>query len=373
MAEELNQEINTSELSAAEQEATAVHEVRRTLGHLMAWRHAANLQPHEEKFFTELDLLRFLSARSGDPKAAAKMLTEHLQWRRSGEVEETCAQCVADKDAHCFFTIGVSRHDQPFIYSCVPRAKCYDVAETVGHVVSSFEKILTHPTRKFTWLCDFNGFGFSHAMQGRIGIGFALTLANHYPERLGRLVLINAPTVFDIMLAVCKPFVDSKTMSKLVSISGTPEEVCSRLEEDEFGLQPTTSAWLLETLKMKPVPGNYPPIPMEVASLQLSRVQLAMQGAEADRVEEGGQAAEAAAAAGTPTTAVAVEEATASATISSGGESSSIPTAASPTIRTEEESQATAATTTMTDEESTSISATADAVGKFSISADGDE
>ncbi len=53
-------------------------------------------------------------------------------------------------------------------------------------------------------------------MQGRIGIQFALTLANHYPERLGRLILLNPPRVFDLLLAACKPFVSARTMDKVI-------------------------------------------------------------------------------------------------------------------------------------------------------------
>jgi hypothetical protein len=117
---------------------------------------------------------------------------------------------------------------------------------------------------KWTWLVDFNGFGFTHAMQARLGISFATLFAHHHPERLQRLVLINTPTIFSMLLTAIQPFADARTLSKVVSLRGNPSEIAAQLvqmgvyADDSKGLQ-----WLEQTLGMQAVPGNLPPFPTE--------------------------------------------------------------------------------------------------------------
>lgn len=40
----------------------------------------------------------------------------------------------------------------------------------------------------------------------------------HYPERLGTALLFNAPRIFHAAYAVVKPFIDARTLSKIVFI-----------------------------------------------------------------------------------------------------------------------------------------------------------
>lgn len=92
------------------------------------------------------------------------------------------------------------------------------------------EKAFEHPRTKagtWTWLVDFNGFGFRHAMNVRMGIQFAHTFENHFPERLGKVVLVNPPSIFDLALSGIKHFADQRTVDKIFSVSG-------KLNDEEF-------------------------------------------------------------------------------------------------------------------------------------------
>lgn len=53
---------------------------------------------------------------------------------------------------------------------------------------------------------------------------------NHYPERLGVLILVDAPFVFRAFWKVISPFVDAKTLKKVVFVSGNVEEKRKALE-----------------------------------------------------------------------------------------------------------------------------------------------
>lgn len=62
---------------------------------------------------------------------------------------------------------------------------------------------------------DFKGYGFWHAMQARLGISFATIFGQHMPERLCKIILVNPPAVFDILLKAIRPFVDHRTLNKV--------------------------------------------------------------------------------------------------------------------------------------------------------------
>jgi hypothetical protein len=51
-------------------------------------------------------------------------------------------------------------------------------------------------------------------MGGRTATTFLSHISAHLPERLHCAVLINPPSIFDLLLAVLRPFIDARTMSK---------------------------------------------------------------------------------------------------------------------------------------------------------------
>jgi hypothetical protein len=57
-----------------------------------------------------------------------------------------------------------------------------------------------------------------------------LMLQNHYPERLGVLILVDAPFLFRAFWKVISPFVDAKTLKKVVFVSGNDKEKRKVLE-----------------------------------------------------------------------------------------------------------------------------------------------
>jgi hypothetical protein len=182
-----------------------------TFAALQAWRDSSGLEDLSRQFCTDDTLMRYHLARDGDFEASRHMLMQSIEWRRIHCADAPkCDSCASDFKSHCFFPIGWTSDGWPIIYSCVPRAACYKVDETVNHVVQTLEKSFAHTqsSDKWLWLVDFNGFGLSHAMHTKLGIGFARTFSAHFPERLGRLVLINPPRVFDLLLGAVRPFCD---------------------------------------------------------------------------------------------------------------------------------------------------------------------
>lgn len=67
-------------------------------------------------------------------------------------------------------------------------------------------------------------------------------LQNHYPERLGLLIICDAPYVFRLMWNMVYPFVDANTKKKILFVTGTKEKQAKLKDlfdmqqvEEEFG------------------------------------------------------------------------------------------------------------------------------------------
>lgn len=77
------------------------------------------------------------------------------------------------------------------------------------------------PVDKFVVVYDLNGLSYSPDVQGFNAFHSFMTIdQNFYPERLHRLVMINAPWFFSYIWAIIKPWIDPNTVKK-VCILGT--------------------------------------------------------------------------------------------------------------------------------------------------------
>jgi hypothetical protein len=136
----------------------------------------------------------------------------------------------------------------------------------VRHVVHCLEHAFaSHGCETWTWLVDFKGFGFTHAMNARLGIAFARMFADHFPERLRRIYLINTPVVFSLLLSAIEPFADARTMSKIVRIGGSPSEVAEALEAG--GVPSAQCSWMRHVLGIDAAPGALPALPSGAGAL----------------------------------------------------------------------------------------------------------
>jgi hypothetical protein len=103
--------------------------------------------------------------------------------------------------------------------------------------------------------------------QVSLGMKFAGMLSNHMPERLHRIVLLNPPRVFRMMLRSLKAFVDATTMAKLVPVTGNTDAIISTLRDEHCFPEPAL-AWLTRVLDAKKGYGApLPPLPFASRAL----------------------------------------------------------------------------------------------------------
>ncbi|KAJ3081335.1 hypothetical protein HK102_002422 [Quaeritorhiza haematococci] len=249
-----------------------LHNQLETLNRMRSWRDGTALQsdPQAKDFCTDATLLRYLVARNFHFDHAFQMLQKTLEWRKTAVHENfTCERCDKVSSSHCFIPIGWDASGRVVVYGCPARATDTEVQPIVAHVVHCLEHCWKHPKSagQWTWLVDFNGFGLSEAMQARLGISFATTFADHFPERLGRLILVNPPRVFSMLLSALKPFADHRTMEKIITVTGSAQAVREKLGEFEIG--PEMAKWTETALGMRATANNIPPIPKEAVDLQI--------------------------------------------------------------------------------------------------------
>lgn len=115
----------------------------------------------------------------------------------------------------------------------------------------------------WTWIVDFRGFGLSDAMQGKTSSQTISTFSAHYPERLGVVLLLSPPSLFDMLLAVVRPFIDARTMSKVAIVRPPDHPTAATLAPvlHAHGItEPVQLEWLSGVLNMPPKPGSLPPL-----------------------------------------------------------------------------------------------------------------
>ena len=87
------------------------------------------------------------------------------------------------------------------------------------------------------------------------------------PERLHKVILLNPPLVFKVMLDALRPLLDSATLGKVVTLRGPDDAILASLA-DEHAFDPLTVQWL-ETVLATPPSAPLPPLPAAAAEMLL--------------------------------------------------------------------------------------------------------
>jgi len=218
-------------------------------------------------FLTRLTLNRYATARNGDFEAALANLRATLEWRKVHVPEVlSCPACAADPHSHCFFTVGVEpTQRRVVVYASAAKAKMNEKDVTVQHMVHTLEHawratdaLQLAPT--WLWIVDFVGFSFWNAMQGSTSNGALSAFGTHMPERLGAILLVNPPGVFDLLLAAVRPFVDSRTMSKVHIVRGDEHSIGAALVKHGLlpGAKDGLNKWVSAAMALPGTPGSIP-------------------------------------------------------------------------------------------------------------------
>lgn len=201
---------------------------------------ALDLAPRDKAPAGDLNhYLQFLRARKFDAKASAKMFKSCLEWRKLGKVD-TVLDAPCDKESiwarvqpHAY--PGFDKDGRPIYIEKIGIAHFPTITGVLSPEdlnlihIRQMERLVrmcresTEKTGKyvenFTCIFDLKGLNMSH----RHGLKFIQACAaidqDNYPERMGKLFVVNAPRLFPFFWKICSRWVDEKTRSKINVLS----------------------------------------------------------------------------------------------------------------------------------------------------------
>ncbi|GLC70756.1 hypothetical protein PLESTF_001030000 [Pleodorina starrii] len=204
----------------------------------------------------EATLKRFIRATGGNLALSAKRLNATLAWRSKVQPEKVvCRACARDPRSHYMHCCGFCQRGRPIIYSCLelPTNKVFD--DNRDHMIQTFEtavKLMPPGVEQWIWVCDFKGFGMAD-VNPKLAKLFLDISAEHYPERLGLFLVVDAPSLFGLLWKAISHFVDPKTYKKIrfLPFDAGKGDVLSKSKlkgEMDLHFDPLTTAWLIREM-----------------------------------------------------------------------------------------------------------------------------
>ncbi|KAI0471119.1 CRAL/TRIO domain-containing protein [Xylariaceae sp. FL0804] len=183
--------------------------------------HDGSLTDSEKMWLTRECLLRYLRATKWQSKEAEKRLLATLAWRREYGVEELTAEHVGpENETGKQIIVGFDKQCRPCHYLNPGRQNTDVSPRQVQHLVFMVERVIElMPPHQETLSLLINFKTSKNRSNTAPGIGQGREVLNilqtHYPERLGRAMIINVPWVVWGFFKLITPFIDPMTREKL--------------------------------------------------------------------------------------------------------------------------------------------------------------
>lgn len=181
----------------------------------------------QAEFVDDACVRRYLRACEGNTTQAAAMLAATIHWRLSEPPAcKECSACAADPRSHNQRVVGWDLAGRPVIYTCFSQAlHRFDPVQNLEHVTRTLEdscvimaarnrRTQSAPVETAIWLVDFHGYHMIKDSDPRTAL-LAARLMAHFPERLHRCVLVDAPGVFSATWSALCTVINANTASKV--------------------------------------------------------------------------------------------------------------------------------------------------------------
>ena len=192
------------------------------------------MTPVEWDWCTPQIVAIYVSCRKTLPERV-KMLGSAIEWRikrRDMLSCRTCPSCAADPLSHDARMFGTDTDGDVVFMNCFALPHDLNPSAIANHMACLFERALHHypaapgstELRQWTWCIDIHGFGLKHT-DPRTSLELLKLLECAYPERLKRMLIVDAPSVFWVLWRAVKPFIQEKTAAKIefVTWSDAPQ------------------------------------------------------------------------------------------------------------------------------------------------------
>ena len=198
---------------------------------------------------------RFLRADRGNLKKATIRLTDTLKWRREVRPEtKMCGACLnKDLRAHYMQHCGWDRRGRALVFSDIGLARDKNPSTNAEHCMQVLEllepSLAPFPDDQYIWVVDFHKFSVSDMNPAVAGACLKL-FGRSYPERLGGMIMVGAPPLFNGLWRVVSGFADPVTVKKVRFVKGPDGRGGGKSLGpvlDEF-FDEETAAWLVDEM-----------------------------------------------------------------------------------------------------------------------------
>lgn len=173
----------------------------------------------------EYALRRFLRARDLDVEKASTMFLKYLKWRQSFVPKGSISVCEIPNEIaqNKMFMQGVDKQGRPIAVVFGGRHiqnKIGGVEEFKRFIVFALDKLCARTSQgreKFVIIGDLQGFGYSNS-DVRAYLAALSIVQDCYPERLGKVLLVNVPYFFCTLWKLLYPFIDNNTKKKIMFV-----------------------------------------------------------------------------------------------------------------------------------------------------------
>ncbi|KAA8652662.1 hypothetical protein EYZ11_001023 [Aspergillus tanneri] len=174
---------------------------------------------NERMFLTRECLLRYLRATKWNAPEAVARLQRTLTWRREYGVEMLTPEHISiENETGKQVILGYDIHGRPCLYLLPSNQNTEKSDRQIQHLVFMLERVvdLMGPDQETLALIvnynDTKSGQNASVGQAKQTLNF---LQNHYPERLGRALVINMPFMIMGFFKLITPFIDPQTRLKL--------------------------------------------------------------------------------------------------------------------------------------------------------------
>ncbi|KAK9466978.1 CRAL-TRIO domain-containing protein [Lipomyces arxii] len=178
------------------------------------------LDDEEKAWVTKECLLRYLRATKWKLADAEKRVEGTLVWRREYGVKKLTPEYIGiENETGKQVILGYDFDARPCLYMFPARQNTEKSDRQIQHLVFSLERVidfLPSGQENLALLIDFKSSTSSKNPSVAQGRQVLHILQTHYPERLGKALVINIPWFVWTFLKIIHPFIDPLTREKLV-------------------------------------------------------------------------------------------------------------------------------------------------------------
>lgn len=180
----------------------------------------APITDSERQWLTRECLLRYLRATKWSLSDATNRLLSTLTWRREYNLQSFTPEYISpENETGKQFILGFDNAGRPCLYLNPGRQNSKRSEKQVQHLVFMLERCIDlMPAGQETLCLMINYVATSSGNSGpSVGQGRQVLniLQSHYPERLGRALIINVPWFIWTFFKLITPFIDPLTREKL--------------------------------------------------------------------------------------------------------------------------------------------------------------